>query len=97
MMYRSLAISYWVTLALAIPAAGFFVRLFIIFHDCGHGSFFRSRKANDALGVIIGFLVFTPYYPWRHKHASRPGWPCRGGSRTAPFFVLFQPLPRCYS
>jgi omega-6 fatty acid desaturase (delta-12 desaturase) len=68
-MYRSLAISYWVTIALAIPAAGFLVRLFIVFHDCGHGSFFRSRKANDTLGVITGFLVFTPYYQWRHKHA----------------------------
>jgi acyl-lipid omega-6 desaturase (Delta-12 desaturase) len=68
-MYRSLAISYWIMFALAIPAAGFLVRLFIIFHDCGHGSFFRSRKANDALGVITGILVFTPYYQWRHMHA----------------------------
>jgi len=69
LMYRSLAISYWMTLALAIPAAGFHVRLFIIFHDCGHGSFFRSRKANDILGVITGILAFTPYYQWRHTHA----------------------------
>ncbi len=69
LMYRSVGISYWITLALAIPAAGFLVRLFIIFHDCGHGSFFRSRKANDTLGVITGILTFTPYYQWRHKHA----------------------------
>jgi omega-6 fatty acid desaturase (delta-12 desaturase) len=69
LMYRSVAISYWITLALAIVAAGFLVRLFIIFHDCGHGSFFRSRKANDTLGVITGILAFTPYYQWRHKHA----------------------------
>ena len=69
LMYRSLAISYWMTLALAIPAAGFHVRLFIIFHDCGHGSFFRSKKANDILGVITGILAFTPYYQWRHTHA----------------------------
>ncbi len=69
LMYRSLAISYWITLALAIPAGGFLVRLFIIFHDCGHGSFFRSRKANDTLGVITGILTFTPYYQWRRKHA----------------------------
>jgi acyl-lipid omega-6 desaturase (Delta-12 desaturase) len=68
-MYRSLAISYWITLALAIPAAGFLVRLFIIFHDCGHGSYFRSRKANNTLGVITGILVFTPYFQWRHTHA----------------------------
>ena len=69
LMYRSLAISYWITLALAIPAAGFHVRLFIIFHDCCHGSFFRSWKANDTLGVITGILTFTPYYQWRHTHA----------------------------
>ncbi len=68
-MYRSMAISYWITLAQAIPAGGFLVRLFIIFHDCGHGSFFRSRKANDTLGVITGILTFTPYYQWRHTHA----------------------------
>jgi omega-6 fatty acid desaturase (delta-12 desaturase) len=69
LMHRSVAISYWITLALAILAAGFLVRLFIIFHDCGHGSFFKSRKANDTLGVITGILTFTPYYQWRHKHA----------------------------
>jgi omega-6 fatty acid desaturase (delta-12 desaturase) len=69
LMYRSVAISYWITLALAILAAGFLVRLFIIFHDCGHGSFFRSRRANDTLGVITGILTFTPYYQWRHTHA----------------------------
>jgi omega-6 fatty acid desaturase (delta-12 desaturase) len=69
LMHRSVAISYWITLALAILAAGFLVRLFIIFHDCGHGSFFKSRKANDTLGMITGILTFTPYYQWRHKHA----------------------------
>ena len=69
LMYRSMAISYWITLALAILAGGFMVRLFIIFHDCGHGSFFRSRKANETLGVITGILTFTPYYQWRHTHA----------------------------
>ncbi|RPI07271.1 MAG: fatty acid desaturase, partial [Zetaproteobacteria bacterium] len=66
LMHRSLAVSYWITLALAILAAGFLVRTFIIFHDCGHGSFFASRKANDTLGVIAGILTFTPYYQWRH-------------------------------
>ncbi len=69
LMYRSLAVSYWITLALAILAGGFLVRLFIIFHDCGHGSFFKSRKANETLGVITGILTFTPYYQWRRKHA----------------------------
>ena len=69
LMYRSLAISYWLTAPLVILAAGFQVRLFIIFHDCGHGSFFKSRKASDALGFITGVLTFTPYYHWRWEHA----------------------------
>jgi len=68
-MYWSLSISYWLTLLLAVPAAGFLVRLFIIFHDCGHGSFFRSQKASDVVGFITGVLTFTPYYQWRHDHA----------------------------
>jgi len=69
LMYRSLAISYWLTLLLAIPAAGFMMRTFIIFHDCGHGSFFKSRKGNDIMGFITGILTLTPYYEWRHTHA----------------------------
>jgi len=50
-------------------AAGFLVRVFIIFHDCGHGSFFKSRRANDAWGFIAGVLTFTPYFHWRWEHA----------------------------
>lgn len=69
LMYRSLAISYWLTLALAIVAAGFLVRVFIIFHDCGHGSFFKSRKVNDIVGFITGVMTFTPHYQWWHRHA----------------------------
>lgn len=69
LMYRSLAVSYWLTLPLAILAAGFMVRAFIIFHDCGHGSFFKSQKAADIVGVITGVLTFTPYYHWRWEHA----------------------------
>jgi omega-6 fatty acid desaturase (delta-12 desaturase) len=68
-MYRSLEISYWLTLLLAIPTAGFMVRTFIIFHDCGHGSFFKSSKANNTLGIITGILTLTPYFHWRHDHA----------------------------
>lgn len=68
-MVWSLQVSYWLTLLLAIPAAGFMVRIFIIFHDCGHGSFFKSRRTNDVLGIITGILTFTPYYHWRHNHA----------------------------
>jgi omega-6 fatty acid desaturase (delta-12 desaturase) len=69
LMYFSLQVSYWLTLALAVLAAGFMVRIFIIFHDCGHGSFFKSRKANDMVGVVTGIMTFTPYYRWRHAHA----------------------------
>jgi omega-6 fatty acid desaturase (delta-12 desaturase) len=69
LMYRSLAISYWLTLLLAIPTAGFMMRTFIIFHDCGHGSFFKSRRGNDIMGFITGILTLTPYYEWRHTHA----------------------------
>src|SRR5579862_3409738 len=69
LMYLSLGVSYWLTGALALLAAGFQVRVFIIFHDCGHGSFFKSRKANHILGFITGVLCFTPYYHWRWEHA----------------------------
>jgi len=68
-MYLSLAVSYWLTLALALPTAGFMVRVFIIFHDCGHGSFFKSQRANDALGIFTGLLTLTPYQQWRYEHA----------------------------
>ena len=66
---RALEISFWLTLPLSILTAGFMVRTFIIFHDCGHGSFFKSRKWNDAVGVVTGILTYTPYYRWKHDHA----------------------------
>lgn len=68
-MYLSLKISYWLTLALAIPAAGFLVRTFIIFHDCCHGSFFKSKRANRIVGYITGILTFTPFERWQHDHS----------------------------
>ncbi len=68
-MIWTLGISYWITLALAVVAAGFLVRVFIIFHDCGHGSFFASRRANRFTEFVTGVLTFTPYRQWRHKHA----------------------------
>ena len=49
-------------------AGAFAVRIFIIFHDCGHGSYFRSRWANDLTGFLAGLLTFTPYYHWRWEH-----------------------------
>ena len=69
LMYLSVAVSWWLTLPLAILAGGLLVRIFIIFHDCGHGSFFKSRRANDLTGFIAGMLNFTPYYHWRWEHA----------------------------
>jgi omega-6 fatty acid desaturase (delta-12 desaturase) len=65
----SLHISYWLTLALIIPTALFQVRLFIIFHDCGHGSFFNDRQANSLVGFFVGILVLTPSEDWWHQHA----------------------------
>jgi omega-6 fatty acid desaturase (delta-12 desaturase) len=69
LMYFSLRVSWWLAAPLAVLAGGFLVRMFIIFHDCGHGSFFSSTKANDTLGFITGVLTFTPYYHWRWEHA----------------------------
>jgi acyl-lipid omega-6 desaturase (Delta-12 desaturase) len=60
---------YWLALLVAVPAAGFLVRLFMIQHDCGHGSFFRRRVANDWVGRAIGALTLTPYDAWRRDHA----------------------------
>jgi omega-6 fatty acid desaturase (delta-12 desaturase) len=60
---------YWLGLLLEVPAAGLLVRLFMIQHDCGHGSFFRSRVANDWVGRAIGVVTLTPYDYWRHNHA----------------------------
>ncbi|HEX4046354.1 MAG TPA: fatty acid desaturase, partial [Elusimicrobiota bacterium] len=59
----------WAALLLAFPAAGFLMRLFIIQHDCGHGSFFKSTRANDLLGAVIGVASLTPYSYWRQTHA----------------------------
>lgn len=69
LMYLALDISYWITLGLAFLATGFLVRMFIIFHDCGHGSFFRTERANKVIGTILGSLVFTPYDKWHNDHA----------------------------
>src|SRR5688572_11981261 len=68
-MLRSLDVSYALTLLLALPTAGFLMRLFMIQHDCGHGSFFKSRVARDAVGFMIGVLVLIPYQYWRKTHA----------------------------
>jgi acyl-lipid omega-6 desaturase (Delta-12 desaturase) len=69
LMYAMLDVSYWITLALAVPAAGFLVRTFIIMHDCGHGSFVPSRRANEVIGFITGAITLTPFAQWRRDHA----------------------------
>ena len=67
--YVSLEISYWLSLGLSIIASGFVIRIFIIFHDCTHQSFFKSRKANDILGTITGIITLFPYEQWKRSHS----------------------------
>lgn len=68
LMWLSLSVSYWLTLGLAALAGLLLVRVFIIFHDCCHGSFFKSKTANDIVGFLTGMLTFTPYGHWRWQH-----------------------------
>ncbi len=69
LMLYALNYSYWITLLFAFPASGFIVRIFIIQHDCGHGSFFKSRRANDLSGLFCSIFTLTPYHYWRKSHA----------------------------
>ena len=69
LMYYALSISSLLVAVLAIPAAGFLLRTFIVFHDCAHGSFLRSRRANAWVGTVCGLLVYSPFHSWRHEHA----------------------------
>src|SRR6476659_6966558 len=68
-MFVAFRISYLLVLVLAIPAAGFMVRTFIVFHDCAHGSFLPSKRANATLGAVLGVVLYTPFAWWRHEHA----------------------------
>jgi omega-6 fatty acid desaturase (delta-12 desaturase) len=68
-MYLVLDISVWLTVPLAIVSAAFLVHIFIIFHDCTHGSYFRSQRANEIVGFIAGVLTFSPFQHWRWEHA----------------------------
>ncbi len=74
---------YWLYAALFLPTVGFLIRLFIIQHDCGHGSFFSSRRANDVTGRLISILTFIPYDLWKrahNKHHANSGNLTRRGS-----------------
>ena len=68
-MWYSLDLGHWLTLLLAIPTGGFLVPLFALQHDCGHGSLFKRRWINDAIGRVIGVITLTPYDYWRRAHA----------------------------
>ncbi len=68
-MYLALEVSYLLVLAISIPAAGFLVRTFILFHDCSHGSMFQSKRANAWMGTVLGLFVYSPFVRWRHDHA----------------------------
>jgi omega-6 fatty acid desaturase (delta-12 desaturase) len=68
-LFWGLAQGFWLALLLAMPAAVFMVRLFIIQHDCGHGSYFRSPRTNDMLGIVLGVVTMMPYRAWRRDHA----------------------------
>jgi acyl-lipid omega-6 desaturase (Delta-12 desaturase) len=67
-MYRLLAVSFWWTLPLVLPAAALLVRTFVLMHDCAHGSFFASRRANQIVGAMTGLLTLIPFEYWRHEH-----------------------------
>lgn len=70
LMFVTVQTHYWLTLLLALPAGGLLVRLFIIQHDCGHGSFLKGRTANDLVGRLVSVLTVTPYEVWRREHAK---------------------------
>lgn len=69
LMYLALDVSYLLTLVLTLPAAGFLVRTFVVFHDCAHGSFLPSKRANSWVGRLTGLFVLSPFQRWRHDHA----------------------------
>ncbi len=68
-MVALLEVSYLLVLPLAVLAAGFLLRTYILFHDCTHGSFLPSKRANEICGVLLGLFVFTPFHAWKHNHA----------------------------
>ncbi|MBT2291654.1 fatty acid desaturase [Paenibacillus albidus] len=102
--YFSLSVSYWLTLVFAIPAAGFVIRTFIIFHDCTHGSFFKNRRANDIIGTITGVLTLVPYQQWKKSHsihhASSSNLDKRGIGdiwiMTVDEYIAASPMKRLY-
>jgi len=72
-MHWAYSYSYLLILGLCVPAGGLLVRLFIIQHDCGHGAFFRSARANGIVGRLCSVFTWTPYANWRRQHAQHHG------------------------
>src|SRR4051794_33384494 len=68
-MYALVDVSPALVAALSLPAAAFLIRTFVVFHDCAHGSFLPSRRANTWLGIACGLLVYSPFHSWRYEHA----------------------------
>jgi omega-6 fatty acid desaturase (delta-12 desaturase) len=96
-MYAALGVSYGLTLVLAIPAAGFLIRTFIVFHDCTHGSFLPSKRANRWLGTTLGLLVFADFRSWKHNHAihhASAGDLGRRGGGDVPTLTVAEYLAR---
>lgn len=81
-----LGVSSWATFLLALIAVPFYIRIFIFFHDCGHGSFFRNKKANTILAYVCGILTFTPFEQWRHDHALHH-------VRSGLFLYIYHTIP----
>jgi omega-6 fatty acid desaturase (delta-12 desaturase) len=69
-LYLMLRVSPWLVVLLVVPTAGFLVRVFVVFHDCAHGSLLPSKRANTWAGTVLGLLVLTPFRPWRHEHVG---------------------------
>ena len=69
-IYYLLNVSYALTLLVSVPAAGFLLRSYIVFHDCSHGSFMPTKRLNTRLGVFVGLIVFSPFHSWRQEHAG---------------------------
>jgi len=92
-MYLCLPVSLWITLPISVLAAGFLIRIFIIQHDCGHRSFFRSRRANELIGSLCSLMTLTPYAFWRRQHARHHGSWNNVDRRAASGLDIFRQWP----
>ena len=99
LIYAAIGVSPLLALALAVPAAAFLLRTYVVFHDCAHGSFLSSRRANALLGTGLGLLVFSPFVRWRHDHAvhhATAGDLDRRGVGDLPTLTVAEYRARCW-